>query len=212
MIEVKLGKDHVKQIEITLGNLSSKAPNVLKNAINTTAKQARKNLQTEAKLSYVIKASRFNKAINLKSATVGNPAALLSSKGQALELLDYRVTPKAVLHGKNRPSFLKAKVKKSSSLKPLLTSSGTVKPFIAKFKSGHVAVVERVPGIKYKSPKGLQQREAKKLDPTRIKKLYSPSIPAILGDENNVYGRVEPKIRSDLHDNILKNMSKLLEA
>ena len=67
--------------------------------------------------------------------------------------------------------------------------------FVAKFKSGHVSIVQR------KGPERLP-----------VKKLLSPSIPKMIGNEKQVYGEVEPKIAELLDANIRKYITRTLEV
>ena len=72
------------EIEKKLGDMRNEAPKVLKNAINQTAKQARKELATEAQKKYVVKSGRFNKAMKIKKATARNFAAIIKTTGKAM--------------------------------------------------------------------------------------------------------------------------------
>ena len=48
MIQIEYDRNMLAKIERRLGRMKSEAPKVLKNAINQTAKQARKDLAAEA--------------------------------------------------------------------------------------------------------------------------------------------------------------------
>ena len=85
-----------------------------------------------------------------------------------------------------RPEVLKA-----SGLKSL--QKGNLKAFITKFGSGHVSVVQR---------KGTSRLP--------LKKLLSPSIPTMVGNEAKVYGIVKPNIEKNLQKNIQKQIDKIL--
>lgn len=200
MIEFKVEDNALKSIEQKLGDLSSKAPTVMKKAVNETAKQARKQLASEAQKKYAVKSGSFNKAMKIKNATVRKPEAIITATGQVQELRDFKVSTNRYATGADRPNLTKGKVLKNGSLKPL--EVGGVKAFITKFRSGHVAVVQRVPGKKMKS------------NPKKefIKKLLSPSIPTMIGNEEKVYGIVEPDIAENLKANINKHIQALLEG
>jgi 3-deoxy-D-arabino-heptulosonate 7-phosphate (DAHP) synthase len=181
------------QVEKKLGALKSEAPKALKNAINATAKQARKELAQEAQKTYVVKSGRFNKAMTIKNATQGNLEATIKATGAPMELKDFKVSPASVKTGKSRPSMTKGKVLASSGLKNL--QKGNIKAFVAKFSSGHATVAQR-------------QGSAR----LPIKTLYSNSIPKMIGNEKRVYGVVKPNIESNLRENINKQVRKILEA
>ena len=67
MIEINYDENMLAQVERKLGQMKSEAPKALKNAINQTAKQARKDLAIEAQKTYTVKTGRFNKAMKIKA-------------------------------------------------------------------------------------------------------------------------------------------------
>ncbi len=176
-------------IEDALGDLRGESRKVLKHAVNKTAKQAKEKLAEKAKETYVIKKTRFTKAMATKNATTAKPEATIKITGEQMELKDFKVSP-ATYKPKNRPSVTKAKVLLSSSIKPLQAGS---KAFLAKFANGHVSVV---------------QRRTQKRYP--LKKLLSNSIPTMVGSQERVYGIVEPDIYDDLMANIKTEIGKVL--
>lgn len=190
----------IDKIQKALGELKTKTPNVLKKAINDTAKQTRMKLGNKAKEKYAVKKSGFNKDMTIKNATVGRLEATIKTKGEAMEVGQFRASPFRVTNGKNRPKSIKAKVLTSSSMKELI--KGDTKAFVTKFKSGHVAVVERVPSKQMKS------------NPKKefLKKLLSPSTPQMIGSKKYVYGEIQPEIQSLLEKNIQKQIQKVLEG
>ncbi len=193
MIEISYDSNMLAEIEKKLGDMRNEAPKVLKNAINQTAKQARKELATEAQKKYVVKSGRFNKAMKIKKATARNFAAIIKTTGKAMGLKDFKVSPATMQTGNNRPPILKAKVLKAGGMKSL--EKGDLKAFITKFSSKHLAVV---------------QRRGKKRFP--IKTLSANSIPIMLGNKQRVYGIVEPNIKKNLKVNVEKQVKKVLEA
>ena len=183
-----------------MNGLQKESNAILKKAINDTAKQSRKSLASEAKQTYAVKVSGFNKSMTIKNATVSKLEATIKSKGEAMELGQYKAQPFRVATGASRPKQIKAKVLTQSSMKSLI--SGDIKAFVAKFKSGKVAVVERDESRRMKS------------NPKKafLKKLLSPSIPQILGNEKKVYGKVEPEIENLLSENIRRELQKVMEG
>ena len=188
----------INSIEKKLDSFGDKSVDVVKRAINLTAKSARKDLETEAKNRYVIKTSGFNRSMKIKNATKGNLVATISSQGSALEIKEFRVSPASYTTGKNRPNVTRGKVLKRSTMKNL--EKNNVKAFVAKFKSGHVAVVERVPSKRMKS------------NPRKefLRKLLSPSIPSMLGNEETMYNVINPNVETNLYDNINKVITKIM--
>ncbi len=193
MIEIEIDmKAQLLKIEQSLGSLKSKAPGVLSKAINETAKDARTSLAKKAQGSYEVKSSKFSKVMTLKNASAGRLTAQLRAKGSPMELKDFKVSPATVPAFDARPDVTKGKVLKSSSMKPL--QMGNLKAFVAKFKSGHVSVVQR------KGPQRLP-----------VKKLLSPAIPQMLGSEKQVFGVIRPDIEKNLQKNIGIQIEKLLK-
>lgn len=190
LIQFEFDEDMLKVIEDALGSMKSESRKVLKNAVNATAKEAKAKLAEKAQETYVVKKTRFTKAMKTKNATTANPTATIKITGAQMELKDFKVSPASYTNGKRRPSVYKAKVLLSSSLKGL--QAGT-KAFLAKFSSGHVSIA---------------QREGK--DRLPIKKLMSNSIPKMVGSQERVYGVVEPDIYDTLMDNISKQIKKVL--
>ena len=202
MIKVEVDKRTMRSIEFKLGKLSSKAPTVMKKAINDTAKQARKQLAMEAQKQYSIKFGRFNKTMRIKNASIASPVAIIKTTGQSLEIMDFKASPNKYLTGDNKPDVIKGKVYRKGRLKNL--QRGNLKSFIVKFKNGHVSVVQRV-------KKG-SEPEKSKLGHRYIKKLLSPSIPTMLGNEAKVYGIVKPVIENNLKINLQKHIKMVLEG
>lgn len=131
----------VKTIADQLGEYHDKAPTVLKQALNATAKDARSMLATQAKDIYVIQKSKFNKAMTIKNASARRLEALIVTAGAPLELIDFKSNPKKPPTGAERPDVTTGKVLVKSSMKRL--EMGDLKAFVAKFKSGHVSIVQR---------------------------------------------------------------------
>ena len=183
----------VQTIANQLGEYADKAPTVLKQALNATAKDVRSMLAEQAKEIYIVQKSKFNKAMKIKNASARKLEALIVAAGAPLELIDFKTNPKKPSTGSARPDVMTGKVLVQSSMKRL--EMGNLKAFVAKFKSGHVSIVQR------KSPERLP-----------VKKLLSPSIPKMIGNEKQVYGEVEPKIAELLDANIRKYITRTLEV
>ena len=198
MITFEYDGDTLAKVEKKLGSLKSEAPKALKNAINATAKQARKELAQEAQKTYVVKTGGvktggFNKAMTIKNATAGSLEAVIKARGAPLPLKSFKVSPASARTGAARPDVVKAKVLKASGMKAL--QKGDIKAFVVRFKSGHVDVAQR------QGPPRLP-----------IKTLYSNSIPKMLGNEKRVFKVVKPNINKNLQGNIDKQVRKILEA
>ena len=132
----------------------------------------KKDLADKAKETYAVKSPRFKKAIAQKNATASNPTATLKITGAVNELADFKYKDNT------STDAARGKVLKASGLKSL--QKGNLKAFITKFGSGHVSVVQR---------KGTSRLP--------LKKLLSPSIPTMVGNEAKVYGIVKPNIEKE---------------
>lgn len=186
-------------IEKQMGSYMKKAPIVLKRAVNQTAKGAVKKLSNKARDVYTLKGggSKFRKEMTVNGATTGSPEAVIQSRGEAKEMLDFKVSPTRLAITGKRPKEYKGKVYRNSGMTAL---EGETKAFITAFKSGHKAVVERVPGRMMSSNPGKEF----------LRKLLSPSVPQMIGNEEKVYGPLEPEIHMDLIENIRKHMDQVM--
>jgi len=178
----------IKQISKALGDYHAKAPTVLKQALNATAKDARKMLAEKAQDVYVVQKSKFNKAMTIKNASNSRLTAIIKATGEPLELISFKTNPRVPGTSKGVTT---AKALVASSMKPLVRND--ISAFIAKFKSGHIAVVQR-----------------RGRDRLPVKKLFSSSIPKMVGDEKRVYGIVQPQIAGLLDKNIHKYINKTI--
>ena len=184
MIQFQIDADDtIKDIEERLGSLKRKAPSVLASAVNMTAKDARKMLASEAQKVYAIKGGGFNKAMTIANAKQSSPLATIKAKGSPIELFKFKTSPATFKTGDSRPKSAKGRVKAHGGMKDLLVDGRWA--FVTTFKSGHKTMVQRT--TKDRLP---------------IKTLMSPSIPKMLGDEDEVYGVVEPHIQELLDKNI----------
>lgn len=198
IVDAKINKKDLSKINKAIKNMSQGMPNALSKALNDTAKDVRKELVNETKKQYKIKTSSFNRGTTIKKATPTILVATIKVSGEVNELKDFAVSPARYTTGKEKPSILKAKVKNQGRFKKLET--GGVKAFFIKFRSGHISVAQRVPGKKMKS-------NAKK---DLVKKLLSPSLPIIMGNEKTVYGTVQEKMNEILHKNLEKQIEKIM--
>ena len=189
--------EELRYIEKKLGSLKGQAPSVLVKALNQTAKNARKELQTKAKEEYTVKAGKFNKAMKIKNAKKASLTAVITAEGKPLPISDFSTKF-------TQGDAAKAKGLKRNKFKPFVlqgkdSNGKDLKGFITKFASGHVALVQRVPGKKMRN----KNKQA-------IKEFYSIGIPKMIGSEEHVYGVVKPNIESNLKKNIDVQIAKLL--
>ncbi len=208
VLTFEIDSSTIAKIEKELGELSSKTGQVLKNAVNSTAKQARNLMEQKAQETYTAKKSALNKDLKIQKATTAQPTAVIESKGQVMEVRDFKSsTPR---------TGAKAKILQSGSLKLIQSQRGRkAKAFLVQFASGHKSIVQRQEGEEYKTSSGRSQRAqkyGKGSDMTAIKKLLSISAPKMLGDEKKVFGVIRPKIYDILTDEIRKEIDKVVKA
>ena len=175
-----------------LGELQAKTPQVLKNAINSTAKKMRVRMVEQAQKSYTVKKARFNKATTIKNATVRSMTATITAKGEPMELKDFKTSPATPPAKQKRGRSTRARVYSSSQLKPL--EKNGIKAFVTRFRNGHVSVA---------------QRRTKKRLP--IKVLFSTSIPHMIGNEEKVMEVIMPDIQRVYGDEVSAQMKKIID-
>lgn len=201
MINVEVDKVSLQKVEKKLGKLQSKAPEVLKKALNQTAKQARKDLAKKAQATYTVKVGGFNKDMKIVSATNGRLEAVIKSQGKPIELKKFRISKAS--------GTIRAQVLKSGGLKPL--EKGGIKAFVNNVaNSGQTRKKDTAKGAKGTSVThaAVAQRVGKERLP--IKTFYGNSIPKMLGSEKRVYGIVKPDIKKNLKKNVNEQIRRLV--
>lgn len=157
-VTVDLNQQMLAQVQSRLGDLSNKAPNVLTSALNRTVTNVASNISKEVRKEYNIKAFDVKQTITKTKASRTRMTAVVSSKGTPIPLDRFKLSPRAVQPKRKKP--IKAGVKK-----------GGLREVIGAF-------VSDLNGIK------VFQREGKKRLP--VKRLYGPSIPQMLGNQEVV--------------------------
>jgi len=165
------------------------APNILKNAINSTARKVRKQLVKDAKGEYAVKNTKALKdesqgGPKVLTATTANMSAAIQSRGPMQDIMAFMTRPNT------KTGAAAAQVLASGGMKPL--EMGDLKAFVTKFASGHVAIVQR---------KGAERLP--------VKKLLSPAVPLMLGNET-VRNQAEVLAYEILQGEIDKRIQKVL--
>ncbi|MBO1870079.1 hypothetical protein J4O15_03785 [Lachnoanaerobaculum sp. Marseille-Q4761] len=201
MIEFSIDEVDLSRIRAKLLLLENQVPNVIKRALNATARDAKTALADKARETYAVKSSRFKKAIKQKNATASNLVATLKITGKATALSDFKY------RRHSGGASARGKLYKDGSLKDL-SLNDKLKAFVVKYHSGHTAVVRRDPPGRY--TKGISDRRRTGGDTTKLKEFYSPSIPRMIGNEAKVYGIVKPKIQESLKKHISRETNRIL--
>lgn len=203
MIEISYDQDMLRQIEMKLGRMKSEAPKVLKNALNQTAKQARKELSEEAQKTYTIRNGGFNKAMKLKAASASNLEAIIKAKGKPIQLKNFRISKSG--------GQVRAQVLKSGGLKPL--EKGGIKAFVNNIaRKGQIRKKKTKKGAKGTQVKHMAVAQRLTEKRLHIKELYSNSVPVMIGNEDRAYGVVEPHIQENLQRNVEEQVQKALHG
>ena len=183
------------------------APNILKNAINATARKVRKQITKDAAGVYAIKDKTILKqkdqgAPQVYTASASDLTATIRSKGPMQDIMAFMTRPNTAT------GAAAAQVLQSGSMK-LLEANG-LKAFVTTFASGHTAIVQRHPPAEYSTGRGSRsQKYGERADMTKIKKLLSPAVPHMLGNEE-VMGQAEQLTFSTLEAEVQKRIDKAM--
>lgn len=183
------------------------APNILKNALNATARKVRKQITKDAAGQYAIKDKSILKkedqgAPKVCTATATSLEATLRSKGPMQDIMAFMTRPNTAT------GAAAAQVMQEGAMKPLETDDG-LKAFIATFASGHTAIVQRHPPGEYSTGRGARgDRYGEGADMTKIKKLLSPAVPHMLGNET-VMAQAEALTFATLEAEIQKRIDQV---
>lgn len=181
MIEVTAS--HIDRAERLLQNIPGAAPKALSNAIFRAAETARTEAARKVRETYYVKHSDVISTIKIHK--VGALAAKVVSRGHAMSLTSFKVTP-----GTPQP-----RRKKSIVVRVKRGGGGPItSAFVGRMKSGHVGVFLRA---------GKQR--------TPIEELYGPPIPQMLGNPS-VSAWVEEKASSKLDERLEHEIGRFLEG
>ena len=211
VVRVDTNEDRICSVLNALGSDSGR---VLKNAINRTARKARKTTAKEAtkRYDYEEKENFFNemKFRTAKKVAFGDMMAEISAKGPATEIGQFAVDNMTVSTGKNRPDAVSGKVMTASGMTELKNKG--IKAFVTQFReSNHIAVVVRDYLTADQKSQGHHGGKKYKYGNYRLKKLLSPSVPQMLGNKEALNEIVEPEIRDLLQRNIEKQFEMIMK-
>lgn len=182
MISYEISREDLRYVQRRLKRIETEAPKAFKNAINHTAKEARKKLAAGAQGAYTVKNGGFNSRMRIQNATNTKLYAVIRSKDKPLTITRFHATaPK---------SGGKADIVKSG-LKELIGPKQ-----IKAFKRGGL----------------IMQRKSADRHPVKV--LRSVSVPKMLEKvyegERGIEGALGPEIQRTLHDEIRKEVRKLI--
>lgn len=193
--------DGLDTVARALGNLQGKSPAAVKAAVNQTARQARKLMIAAAKARYVVNAAGARHLKDLKQtgkATNTNLAAKLFISKMRNDLGYFENDPTQAYTGgdvfRHSPSFYKARVLASSSLKPLPGKGNLSKGFLMEFKSGHVGMVQRVIGSSSKNTETARGRPRWQNEHGQVEEIQTMGAPSATA----MHAQVWPEVRDDV--------------
>ncbi|MEC2131813.1 hypothetical protein P9G84_23070, partial [Brevibacillus centrosporus] len=108
---ITLDASKLQEVEQRLGEYRKKTPVVLYRAINRAADNLKTNAAKEVRNSYIIKASEVKSTFSISRATSKRIAASVTSRGNALGLEKFKVSPKQP-RPERPPKSLKVQVRK----------------------------------------------------------------------------------------------------
>lgn len=192
-LQLNISVPDIKEVQAQIVTAKNKAPLAIQRAINSTIKQVSRDVGKEAKQKYIISQPEVRRTLHLKKATKRDLSGVVSSRDDKKpRLYGFKVTPKDVRtapwpgnqppsaepqedgeeqeanSGNAKPEFYAARIKKRVKEKNLTGNSGRSKAFVAKMKSGHIGVFERMKGTKTKGGK------------EKLAELYGMSIPSMI--------------------------------
>ncbi|MEK8196259.1 phage tail protein [Lysinibacillus sp. FSL M8-0134] len=148
----------LRDVEQRLGQFANRAPNAIANSLNRASTNTASNITKETRSKYHLKPADIKATLKITKASKSVLSAEVRSSGEAVPLDRFKVSPKTV--NPKRKSQLKIAVKKNG-MKQVLG-----------------AFVANLHGIK------LFKRETNKRLP--IARLFGPSIPQMIGNEETV--------------------------
>jgi hypothetical protein len=210
MIMIEISKEDLAELEKKLDGVKNPKA-ALKTAINNTAKEVEKSLSESAAATYRYKGgkSAIKAASDIKKATADRSEATITFKSPVKEIKDYYVSSLAVSitkltsGGKRSRRTIKGAVLKKATAKALTGATGGA--FVVRFKSGHVSVVTR--DLDTIASKYNGKRLTKHTQKLRVWR--SPAIPIMVKNEK-VYGKLEPDIIEEMHEQVQAVIEKVL--
>lgn len=193
--------DGLDTVARALGDLQGRSPQALKVAVNQTAREARKLMIAAAKARYVVNAAgarHLNDLKQKKKASNTDLTATLFISKMRNDLGYFENDPTAAYTGgdvfTHSPSFYKARVLASSSLKPLPGKGNLSKGFLMEFQSGHIGMVQRVIGSRSKNTETARGRPRWTNEQGDVEKLQTMGAPSATA----MHSQVWPDVRDDV--------------
>jgi len=181
---IELSASQIEKAELLLQDIPGAAPKAMSNAINRAADTARTEAARKVRENYYIRHSDVLATIKIYRAQPSDLTSKVVSRGHAVNLFKFRVTPNRPQPKRKIPIVVRVKQGEGGPVK---------RAFVAKMGSGHV---------------GVFQRAGKRRLP--VQELYGPPIPQMLGSPS-VTQWVEQKAAERLDERLDHEINRLLE-
>lgn len=182
MIEVSASR--LEQAEKLLSHIPGAAPKAVSRAINRAADTARTEMARKVRETYYVNYGDVLATVSIDRARAGQLSARITSRGHALSLIKFRVTPNRPQPRRRIPIVVRVKRGEGGPLR---------RAFVAQMRSGHLGVFERAGKAR-----------------TPIDGLYGPPVPQMIGNPS-VTAYVEEKALARLDDRLDHEISRMLE-
>ncbi len=227
-LQLNISIPTVKEVREQMLIMQDKAPIALQRAINNTIKQVQKDVGKEAKQKYIISQPEVKKTLHIKKATKKELTGIVSSRNNKKpRLYGFKVTPKEVLTGpwrgnqppaessedsdddseslptNEKPEFYMARIKKRVKEKAMTGDATHSKAFVAKMKSGHIGVFQRMLGVYRNNPRPGRKKDEK------IAELYSLSIPSMIKSRDVAFA-IQSKGQKYLEAQVQKEIRRVM--
>lgn len=227
-LQLNISVPDIKEVQAQMVTAKNKAPLAVQRAINSTIKQVSRDVGKEAKQKYIISQPEVRKTLHLKKATKKDLTGVVSSRDDKKpRLYGFKVTPKDVRtapwpgnqppsaepqedgeeqeanSGNAKPEFYAARIKKRVKEKNLTGNSGRSKAFVAKMKSGHIGIFQRMLGVYRNNPRPGRKKDEK------IAELYSLSIPSMIKSRDVAFA-IQSKGQKYLEAQVQKEIRRVM--
>lgn len=198
-LQLNISVPDIEQVQAQMLTMKNKAPLVIQRAINNTIKQVSKDVGNEAKKVYVISQTEVKKTLSTKKATKRDLTGIVSSSDDKKpRLYGFKVQPKSVIvNPADKPEAYAARIKKRVKEKPLTGNQERSKAFVARMKSGHIGVFERMEGRKTSSGK------------EKLAELYAMSIPNMIKSREVAF-EIQSKGQTYLQTQVQKEIRRVM--
>lgn len=173
----------IRSVQDQLTGMEHKTPNVIANALNRSMSNLIANINREVRAKYNVKASDIKGSLERKRANKNNLSTFVKSKSGVIGLNHFKVSP------------LKVQPKRKKTIKAAVKKGAT--------KSLPGGFVQDVNGLK------VFVRNTKKRLP--IRRLYGPSIPQMIENEN-IREELDKKARAMFKQRLDYEISRVIEG